>query len=73
MLAVTPQTWFERYPYKFFLFGKAECPGGCRNGGFCNERRVCECPDGFYGPHCEKGKEQSASFPCLLPNEMDVT
>ncbi|KAF3826043.1 hypothetical protein GH733_006157 [Mirounga leonina] len=34
----------------------AECPGGCRNGGFCNERRVCQCPDGFYGPHCEKGK-----------------
>ncbi|KAH0504261.1 Wnt inhibitory factor 1 [Microtus ochrogaster] len=33
---------------------QAECPGGCRNGGFCNERRVCECPDGFYGPHCEK-------------------
>ncbi|XP_032545282.1 wnt inhibitory factor 1 isoform X2 [Chiroxiphia lanceolata] len=32
----------------------AECPGGCRNGGFCNERHVCECPDGFYGPHCEK-------------------
>uniref|UniRef100_A0A9L0K1G0 WNT inhibitory factor 1 n=1 Tax=Equus asinus TaxID=9793 RepID=A0A9L0K1G0_EQUAS len=37
-----------------FLFGEAECPGGCRNGGLCNERRVCECPDGFYGPHCEK-------------------
>eukprot|EP00069_Balaena_mysticetus_P010567 bmy_06824T0 len=34
---------------------QAECPGGCRNGGFCNERRVCQCPDGFYGPHCEKG------------------
>uniref|UniRef100_A0A8C3BMN3 Wnt inhibitory factor 1 n=1 Tax=Cairina moschata TaxID=8855 RepID=A0A8C3BMN3_CAIMO len=33
---------------------QAECPGGCRNGGFCNERHVCECPDGFYGPHCEK-------------------
>ncbi|XP_004276643.1 wnt inhibitory factor 1 isoform X1 [Orcinus orca] len=33
---------------------QAECPGGCRNGGFCNERRVCQCPDGFYGPHCEK-------------------
>ncbi|XP_043418889.1 wnt inhibitory factor 1 [Prionailurus bengalensis] len=33
---------------------QAECPGGCRNGGFCNERRICECPDGFYGPHCEK-------------------
>nr|XP_012637803.1 wnt inhibitory factor 1 [Microcebus murinus] len=33
---------------------QAECPGGCRNGGFCNERRVCECPDGFFGPHCEK-------------------
>uniref|UniRef100_A0A8C7E3T1 Wnt inhibitory factor 1 n=1 Tax=Naja naja TaxID=35670 RepID=A0A8C7E3T1_NAJNA len=33
---------------------QAECPGGCRNGGFCNERHICECPDGFYGPHCEK-------------------
>ncbi|XP_017727055.1 PREDICTED: wnt inhibitory factor 1 [Rhinopithecus bieti] len=33
---------------------QAECPGGCRNGGFCNERRICECPDGFHGPHCEK-------------------
>ncbi|KAL0611937.1 Wnt inhibitory factor 1 [Plecturocebus cupreus] len=33
---------------------QTECPGGCRNGGFCNERRICECPDGFYGPHCEK-------------------
>nr|KAF6498567.1 WNT inhibitory factor 1 [Rousettus aegyptiacus] len=33
---------------------QAECPGGCRNGGFCNERHLCECPDGFYGPHCEK-------------------
>lgn len=42
-----------------FLFGAAECPGGCRNGGFCNERRVCECPDGFYGPHCEKGERGS--------------
>ncbi|MEE6480454.1 hypothetical protein FKM82_012575 [Ascaphus truei] len=39
---------------------QAKCPGGCRNGGFCNERHVCECPDGFYGPHCEKGK-------CLQP------
>ncbi|KAE8615459.1 hypothetical protein XENTR_v10008528 [Xenopus tropicalis] len=33
---------------------QAKCPGGCRNGGFCNDRHVCECPDGFYGPHCEK-------------------
>uniref|UniRef100_A0AAZ3RA11 Wnt inhibitory factor 1 n=1 Tax=Oncorhynchus tshawytscha TaxID=74940 RepID=A0AAZ3RA11_ONCTS len=33
---------------------RAKCPGGCRNGGFCNERQVCECQDGFYGPHCEK-------------------
>lgn len=37
------------------IFCEAECPGGCRNGGVCNERHVCECPDGFYGPHCEKG------------------
>lgn len=35
---------------------EAKCPGGCRNGGFCNERQVCECQDGFYGIHCEKGK-----------------
>ncbi|XP_068936992.1 wnt inhibitory factor 1 isoform X4 [Petaurus breviceps papuanus] len=39
---------------------QAECPGGCRNGGICNERRVCKCTDGFYGPHCEKGKCQQA-------------
>ncbi|KAK7810574.1 hypothetical protein U0070_022046 [Myodes glareolus] len=45
---------------------QAECPGGCRNGGFCNERRVCECPDGFYGPHCEKGKQGiNCSTTCL--------
>lgn len=39
------------------IWFQAECPGGCRNGGFCNERHVCECPDGFYGPHCEKGNQ----------------
>ncbi|XP_062851985.1 wnt inhibitory factor 1 isoform X2 [Trichomycterus rosablanca] len=33
---------------------KAKCPGGCRNGGYCNERHVCECQDGFFGTHCEK-------------------
>ncbi|KAG9335176.1 hypothetical protein JZ751_005524 [Albula glossodonta] len=36
------------------LLPSSKCPGGCRNGGFCNERQVCECQDGFYGPHCEK-------------------
>lgn len=53
-----------------FLFGEAECPGGCRNGGFCNERHLCECPDGFYGPHCEKGKEQREpdALACFLIN-----
>ncbi|KTF77207.1 hypothetical protein cypCar_00019679 [Cyprinus carpio] len=33
---------------------EAKCPGGCRSGGYCNERQVCECQDGFYGVHCEK-------------------
>uniref|UniRef100_U3IZU1 Wnt inhibitory factor 1 n=1 Tax=Anas platyrhynchos platyrhynchos TaxID=8840 RepID=U3IZU1_ANAPP len=41
---------------------QAECPGGCRNGGFCNERHVCECPDGFYGPHCEKANCTTTCF-----------
>ncbi|XP_053413538.1 wnt inhibitory factor 1 isoform X2 [Nycticebus coucang] len=41
---------------------QAECPGGCRNGGFCNERRVCECPDGFFGPHCEKANCSNTCF-----------
>ncbi|KTG36341.1 hypothetical protein cypCar_00021803 [Cyprinus carpio] len=40
----------------------AKCPGGCRNGGYCNERQVCECQDGFYGIHCEKA---NCSTTCL--------
>lgn len=53
--------WYEKsYQHKAFnicnlILCKAKCPGGCRNGGYCTERQVCECPDGFYGPHCEKG------------------
>nr|XP_014340210.1 PREDICTED: wnt inhibitory factor 1 isoform X2 [Latimeria chalumnae]XP_014340211.1 PREDICTED: wnt inhibitory factor 1 isoform X2 [Latimeria chalumnae] len=46
-----------RTPHNAIFFKtcqRAKCPGGCRNGGFCNERHVCECSDGFYGPHCEK-------------------
>uniref|UniRef100_A0A3B3QGB9 Wnt inhibitory factor 1 n=1 Tax=Paramormyrops kingsleyae TaxID=1676925 RepID=A0A3B3QGB9_9TELE len=46
-----------RTPHNAIFFKtcqRAKCPGGCRNGGFCNERQVCECQDGFYGPHCEK-------------------
>ncbi|KAG5267265.1 hypothetical protein AALO_G00219830 [Alosa alosa] len=46
-----------RTPHNAIFFKtcqRAKCPGGCRNGGFCNERHVCECQDGFYGPHCEK-------------------
>lgn len=41
--------------YVFSPLSEAKCPGGCRNGGYCNERQVCECQDGFYGVHCEKG------------------
>ncbi|OBS80884.1 hypothetical protein A6R68_20921, partial [Neotoma lepida] len=51
---------------------QAECPGGCRNGGFCNERRVCECPDGFYGPHCEKANCSTTCFnggTCFYPGK----
>uniref|UniRef100_A0A8D0GY02 Wnt inhibitory factor 1 n=1 Tax=Sphenodon punctatus TaxID=8508 RepID=A0A8D0GY02_SPHPU len=36
------------------IFFKTCQQGNLQNGGFCNERHVCECPDGFYGPHCEK-------------------
>uniref|UniRef100_A0A6Q2Z6A9 Wnt inhibitory factor 1 n=1 Tax=Esox lucius TaxID=8010 RepID=A0A6Q2Z6A9_ESOLU len=46
-----------RTPHNAIFFKtcqRAKCPGGCRNGGFCNARQVCECQDGFYGPHCEK-------------------
>uniref|UniRef100_A0A8C4ZWF5 Wnt inhibitory factor 1 n=1 Tax=Gadus morhua TaxID=8049 RepID=A0A8C4ZWF5_GADMO len=46
-----------RTPHNAIFFKtcqRAKCPGGCRNGGYCNERQVCECQDGFYGPHCEK-------------------
>ncbi|XP_019807867.1 wnt inhibitory factor 1 isoform X2 [Sagmatias obliquidens] len=51
---------------------QAECPGGCRNGGFCNERRVCQCPDGFYGPHCEKANCSATCFnggTCFYPGK----
>lgn len=55
-------SWSVKYPTKIVvIFYEAECPGGCRNGGFCNERHVCECPDGFYGPHCEKGNLKKSS------------
>ncbi|KAI2665455.1 Wnt inhibitory factor 1 [Labeo rohita] len=46
-----------RTPHNAIFFKtcqRAKCPGGCRNGGYCNERQVCECQDGFYGIHCEK-------------------
>ncbi|XP_026106328.1 wnt inhibitory factor 1-like isoform X2 [Carassius auratus] len=46
-----------RTPHNAIFFKtcqKAKCPGGCHNGGYCNERQVCECQDGFYGVHCEK-------------------
>ncbi|KAK2832279.1 hypothetical protein Q7C36_015741 [Tachysurus vachellii] len=46
-----------RTPHNAIFFKtcqKAKCPGGCRNGGYCSERHVCECQDGFYGTHCEK-------------------
>ncbi|XP_007259803.2 wnt inhibitory factor 1 [Astyanax mexicanus] len=46
-----------RTPHNAIFFKtcqRAKCPGGCRNGGYCNERQVCECQDGFYGTHCEK-------------------
>ncbi|XP_068075612.1 wnt inhibitory factor 1 isoform X1 [Danio rerio] len=46
-----------RTPHNAIFFKtcqRAKCPGGCRNGGYCNERQVCECQDGFYGVHCEK-------------------
>lgn len=68
MLTEIHPTCFQRARITLFLFGEAECPGGCRNGGFCNERRVCECPDGFYGPHCEKGEEprDPATLACFL-------
>ncbi|XP_060759251.1 wnt inhibitory factor 1 isoform X3 [Neoarius graeffei] len=48
-----------RTPHNAIFFKtcqKAKCPGGCRNGGYCSERHVCECQDGFYGAYCEKGK-----------------
>ncbi|XP_057172504.1 wnt inhibitory factor 1 isoform X2 [Ursus arctos] len=51
---------------------QAECPGGCRNGGFCNERRICQCPDGFYGPHCEKANCSTTCFnggTCFYPGK----
>ncbi|XP_071187757.1 wnt inhibitory factor 1 isoform X2 [Salvelinus alpinus] len=54
-----------RTPHNAIFFKtcqRAKCPGGCRNGGFCNERQVCECQDGFYGPHCEKA---NCSITCL--------
>ncbi|KAK1790430.1 hypothetical protein P4O66_014336, partial [Electrophorus voltai] len=46
-----------RTPHNAIFFKscqRAKCPGGCRNGGYCNERQVCECHDGFYGTQCEK-------------------
>ncbi|KAK6482347.1 wnt inhibitory factor 1-like [Huso huso] len=46
-----------RTPHNAIFFKtcqRAKCPGGCRNAGFCNDRQVCDCTDGFYGPHCEK-------------------
>lgn len=54
------------------MFYEAECPGGCRNGGVCNERHVCECPDGFYGPHCEKGN-LIKDLNCLLYHNLKKT
>ncbi|KAJ8373629.1 hypothetical protein SKAU_G00042090 [Synaphobranchus kaupii] len=68
-----------RTPHNAIFFKtcqRAKCPGGCRNAGFCNERQVCECQDGFYGPHCEKAlcsprcvngavTKPTAARPCL--------
>ncbi|XP_046388943.1 protein shifted-like isoform X1 [Ischnura elegans] len=29
-----------------------ECDRKCANGGWCNQERICQCPEGYMGQHC---------------------
>lgn len=44
----------------------------CMNGGTCHSRqKTCECPDGYYGRHCEKVECRVDCLHggyCLVPN-----
>lgn len=31
----------------------AECDKKCANGGWCNQDKVCQCPEGYLGQHCK--------------------
>uniref|UniRef100_H2UBB8 Delta-like protein n=1 Tax=Takifugu rubripes TaxID=31033 RepID=H2UBB8_TAKRU len=39
------------------------CHGQCQNGGTC-QGRLCLCPPGFLGTHCETQRNECASRPC---------
>lgn len=29
-----------------------ECDKKCANGGHCDENKICQCPEGYMGQHC---------------------
>lgn len=29
-----------------------ECDKKCANGGWCNSEKICQCPEGYMGQHC---------------------
>lgn len=30
-----------------------ECDKGCANGGWCNHKKICQCPEGYMGQFCK--------------------
>lgn len=30
-----------------------ECDKKCENNGWCNENKICQCPEGYMGQYCK--------------------
>ena len=41
-----------------------ECDRNCANGGWCNRDKICECPVGYVGKHCDS----ALCYPACMNN-----
>lgn len=63
----------QHFKIVFFLSsGSRKKWCACMNGGTCHSRqKTCECPEGYYGRHCEKVECRGDCLHggyCLVPN-----
>lgn len=56
------------YSYSLFLFSIATCNPPCAHGGSCRRFNMCQCPVGYTGPACQKGKCLHHFYHYSFPN-----